>query len=164
MLYQNGPDRDFILFEVIPAKVVYTSKDSIFTPSTLHVQWNVSGVHSSVKLGRNLDKNIEYQVTFKPGTSVVNTSVELAGPSVALSSQLPKEVLDFKHSGPLIAGNTGVPNSAVTGFVGCMESGSNIALDPNSQSATGVQAGCPLQNQVGCPKRSKSVHSSLSKL
>lgn len=153
MFYQFGENRDFILFELRPTKVEYTATDSIFTPSTLHIAWNVSGVPGFVELGKGLDKNIEYKVTFKPGSSSVNTSIELGGPSVTLSSQLPKEILAFRYRGPLIAGSTG--SSRVDAFVGCLASGTNILLDPNGSGATDVKAGCPLDSQSGCPKRSK---------
>ena len=149
LLSQQGLDSDFFLLEVVPTVVNYSvTLMPLFIPSHLKMTWKVNGIKEFVTLGTDLDRNdFNHLVRFDPGDDVVNSTLSVGGLTVEVSNR----ILGFVNSGPLFAG-VDFGDSGAEGFVGCIESGTNIQLD--SGSGVGViNNSCPLDSPSGCPQK-----------
>jgi hypothetical protein len=155
LLYQAGNADDYILLQVSPGTADYnvSVNPPHFTPSHLTLRWKINGIEGSVHAGSELDKNYVHTVTFDHGSSSVNATIKIDGPK-RYSAIVSKSILSFQSSGPLYAGGNLGNVSSSKGFMGCIESGTNIPL-VNSQGATNIIAGCPLDSQSGCNKKSE---------
>ena len=148
LLYQASGN-GFVQFEVNPGTVNFSNGD--FVPSQLTFSWNMGNGENVIKLGKELDKNHEYTVMFTPGGVGTNSSVSVSDNGVnTFTAQVPNTILNFAGAGPLSAGP-----ASQGGYIGCMESGTNIALQLPVAGISSAKAGCPLEQRVGCPKRGK---------
>ena len=150
LLSQQGPNSDFFLLEVVPTLVNYSvTLLPLFIPSHLKMTWEVNGIREFVTVGTDLDRNdFNHLVRFNPGSGVINSTLSVGTLTVEVSNR----ILGFVNSGPLFAG-LDFTGSGADGFVGCIESGTNIVLDASGVPPVGVINSCPLDSPSGCPKK-----------
>lgn len=151
LLSQQGSKNDFFLLEVVPTLVNYSVRHlPLFIPSHLKMTWEINGIREFVTVGTDLDKNdFNHLVRFNPGNGVINSTLSVGTLTVEVSNR----ILGFVNSGPLFAG-LDFSGSGADGFVGCIESGTNIVLDASGGVApVGVINSCPLDSPSGCPKK-----------
>ena len=156
LLSQQGTNNGFFVLEVVPTIVNYSSTPSpLFIRSHLKMTWNINGEREVITLGTDLDKNFLYNVQFIPGNGAINSTLRLGGFSTQ-SVDISNSILGFQSSGSLMAGHDVTGGE---GFVGCIISGTNIQLTDTGLpgSVINVKKNCPLDNQLGCPKKGQCL-------
>ena len=154
MLSQQGTNNGFFVLEVVPTIVNYSSTPSpLFIRSHLKMTWNINGEREVITLGTDLDKNFPYKVQFIPGNGAINSTLTLDGLETV---DISNSILGFQNSGPLMAG---YDVTGGEGFVGCIISGTNIQLTDTGPpgSVINIKKNCPLDNQLGCPKKGQCL-------